>query len=36
MKENVICFTIAPGLPYLITYVRVCKCKDFKILKSVH
>ncbi len=29
-------FTIAPGLPYLITYVRICKCIDFKILKSVH
>ncbi len=21
---------------YLITYVRICKCKDFKILKSVN
>ncbi len=23
-------------LMYLITYVRICKCKDFKILKSVN
>ncbi len=34
MKENLNKFTIAPGLPYLITYVR--KFKDFKILNSVH
>ncbi len=36
MKEDAKHVTIAPGLPYLITCVRKCKFKDFKILKSVY
>ncbi len=29
-------FFICNFKKYLITYVRICKCKDFKILKSVN